>query len=795
MNQQVREIQIKRGQADGVSISKVNLLVWIGHEDKPYLSKLTPMLASANIRVHDGSTEDGLAVIAQGCKNHGFKTIITTRIDVLVKLLPPGRLKKASIDNYAGSLIPYNGVEFLIIPPLKQLMTVEYGDWMTRHLVRKVTHPGEWRQTSEFRWWLVEKGSDFKNALEVLAKCDLISVDTETVKEPQPAIELVQYTGFHFETNQSWTYVVPMDKMAAVHFMRQANSLEVPKVLQNGKYDCAYFFAYNAPLTAYYYDLKNAMHAQYAELPKDLAFSSALWIREIMYWKDLSGTGDRQDKFRYGALDTWATGEAFISWIKQAPQWAKRNYITEFELVPSLHMSEMLGLRRDMEALHKAAKDGEEELSKLLAKCRAYVGIGNFNPSSSKQCVKLICAMTGVPQPKKDGKLVKDMTPQEKRARQASDKKAIQKASYAHPLNERVLTSILDYRTLRKELGTYLTVGEDSKEFGPSDNRRLLYSLNPDGTDSGRLASKSHHFWCGFNVQNMKGGGSAKSTVVADPGFYFAEADYSQAEDRGVAYCSGDPTLLDIFDRGVDSHAYKAAMFFGIPYEDICQEARQEFIDGETGLVVPATKKKILLPEIRQLGKRINHGANYNMGEQVLLETMGPKAVREAQRVLKLPAKLTLIQVCQYLLACYAKAFPTVKKDYYKSIILQIKQTKMMVSDTGWVRYCFGNPEASKPALNKYVAHKTQNLNAMNLNKAWLRVYYDQRWNPDFKLNAQIHDSLLFQFRIGHEYLVDRVVELMTFPVQITDCAGIKRDLTVPVDTKILGRTWAGNDE
>jgi DNA polymerase I-like protein with 3'-5' exonuclease and polymerase domains len=639
-------------------------------------------------------------------------------------------------------------------------------------------YPEKWRKTSEFRWWLVESGSDFVKALNRLEHCDLISVDTETVRNPRPAIELVQYTGFKFATNESWTYVVPMNKMEAVKFMRQANALDVPKVLQNGKYDCAYFFAYSAPLTAYYYDLKNAMHAQYSELPKDLAFSSSIWIREIMYWKDLSSSGDSQDKFRYGALDTWATGEAFIAWLEQAPDYAKSNYLEEFLLVPSLHMCEMRGIKRDMPRLYEAAEAGAIKLDAILREVRALVGSPRFNPSSPDQCVRLICAMTGAKLPDKSIK-VKDMTPEQKRERQSSAEKAIVKASYAHPLNERVLGKILEYRGLRKELSTYLPLAEKAKEFGAGDRARILYSLNPDGTDSGRLASKSHHFWCGLQIQNISSDGACKSTLIADEGFHFGEADYSQAEDRGVAFSSGDPALLDIFERGVDSHSFKAAMFFGIPYEEIYD----------------VVNHKVLNKGIRQLGKRINHGANYNMGAQVLLETMGPKATREAQRLLKLPARYTLIEVCKYLLLCYEKAFPTVKTTYYTSIKLQIKQTKMMVSDTGWVRYCFGDPEKSKPALNKYVAHRTQNLNAMILNKAWLIIFKELGFNPNFKLLAQIHDSILFQYRIGHEYLAERVKELMTFPVPITDCKGITRDLIVPVDIKLLGRTWAGTNE
>jgi hypothetical protein len=212
MSQPAKSIQITRKQS--VEVDKVNVLVIIGKEDQPYASRLAPMFASANVRVF-ASEIDSLHMLTTQCKERGIFNIVTTRVDVLVKLLPAGRVKKANISNYTGSVIAYNGVEFLIIQPLKQLVTVEYADWMMRHLLTKITRPQDWRKTSEFRWWALEKGSEFRDALAVLTKCDLIAVDTETVKEPRPAIELVQYTGFKFATNESWTYVVPMNNMAA----------------------------------------------------------------------------------------------------------------------------------------------------------------------------------------------------------------------------------------------------------------------------------------------------------------------------------------------------------------------------------------------------------------------------------------------------------------------------------------------------------------------------------------------------------------------------------------------------
>ena len=215
-------------------------------------------------------------------------------------------------------------------------------------------------------------------------------------------------------------------------------------------------------------------------------------------------------------------------------------------------------------------------------------------------------------------------------------------------------------------------------------------------------------------------------------------------------------------------------MFFGIPYEEI--------YDVE--------KDKVIKKDIRQLGKKVNHGANYNMGAYILLQTMGIKAVREAQKLLKLPKDWSLEGVCKYLLLQYEKAFPEVKGAYYDSIVKEIVTTNKMVGATGFTRYCFGDPRKNKLDLNSYVAHKTQSLNAMCLNKAFLAVFLQLGFNPNFKLITQIHDSILFMTRKGHDHLADKVKELMTFPVPVTDCKGVTRDMIVPVDIKKLGNNW-----
>lgn len=745
------------------------VLLFLAQEDLPLAQSLNPFLGGVKTKLFNSMKTklDTLTELTLSCKKHGFDAVITNELYILQLLLPEGAArKKAKINDYAGSVIPFGGVDFLIIGALKRLRTVPYEEFIVRTYISKIVTPHKWRKSTEFTWKLLESQADFDVAKAALSACDLIATDTETARW-NASIRMAGYTGVRLEDNSSVTYVIPIKGMHSIHWMRELNDLPVPKAMQNGKYDLAYFARFGAPVRAYYYDTKNMLHAWYSELPKDLGFVVALLVRDSMYWKDLSDSADKEDQYLYNALDCWGTAEACLAWLATAPKWAKKNYVDEFKIVPALHMCEMTGIRRDLEALNRFADASDLRQKKTLESIRKMVNSPHFNPSSPKQVMSLMVALGG------KGKEI-----------ESSDEKHLTALSYKHPLNERILTAILDYRGDRKETSTYLTRGTDpkgndlSKEFGPTNNRRILFAINPDGTDTGRCASREHHFWCGLQAQNIGADSDTKETLVADEGWDLWEFDFSQAEDRGVAYKSGDANLLGIFSRDVDSHSYKASMFFGIPYEEIYD---------------PLTKK-VLLKDIRQLGKRVNHGANYNMGANVLVDTMGAKALRKAQGILNLPAHWDLRGIAQHLLNAYEKAFPDVKSVYYKSIIQEIKISNRLTGDTGWVRYCFQQATFSKMALNSYVAHVTQSLNAMILNKAFLKVFNHLGFNPNFRMMAQIHDSILAQIKRGHEYLADQVVELMTFPVPVTDCRGVTRQLIVPVDSKKLGKNWRGTE-
>ena len=82
----------------------------------------------------------------------------------------------------------------------------------------------------------------------------------------------------------------------------------------------------------------------------------------------------------------------------------------------------------------------------------------------------------------------------------------------------------------------------------------------------------------------------------------------------------------------------------------------------------------------------------------------------------------------------------------------------------------------------------------MVLDKAFIRVHNEIALKEvkDFRLHAQIHDSIFFSYRIGREDLAWKVKEMMEIPVQVKDCKGVERTLLVPAALKGGGVRWSG---
>jgi len=701
-------------------------------------------------------------------------SVITTDqslLTLILKALPDykqaynknGAEKKLSLNDYHGSFIQLAGhiigrdrpLDILFLNPLEHLRTVPEGEMVFKRFISKITKPERWFPQSAFTWELATP-ENVEYVYTRFKSARLIASDIETIMDSE--LRAMDCCGFAalFPDGTTHVIVIPTTSMWGVGWMRKFNELPAPKCYQNGLYDNLYKLRYNSPVYNWLYDTQHLFHAWYSELPKRLDFITAFALRRVRFWKDDGKSGNKTDHYEYNARDCWATLNSCLSLLLEMPEWAKQNYLIEFPLVfPCLHC-EADGLSLNRESFEKSKAEVESKLAPLESQLSTWLG-PDFNPASPPQCKNLLKVLGCAD---KNG-IVK-----------SSDEKAMVAASAAHPLNERILSTILEVRGYRKLVSTYL----DWDKFW---NDRLYYKLNPAGTDTGRLASTESSFWCGLQIHKIpqRDGPAVKCFVVADADWEgIAEGDYAQSEARCTGYISGCTSLIDLVESSHDYHAWNASKFFGIDYAKIYDEANHKTIDKK----------------IRDLSKRTNHGANYNMGGAVMLETIGPKMAAEAKRILKLPAKWSLVEVCDHLLKQYANTYPEVKVDFQIWIKRTIAITKKLVSPLGWTRYFFSDPNKNKPALNAAVAHGPQNLNAGILNEVfydiWKKSVYGEL-REKVRLKCQIHDSILFCYR--GEGTPELVRQLMVNPVPVTDIKGVTRTLKIPVDMSAGKRVWS----
>jgi len=749
-----------------------------GSEDCRGMSeKLRELIGAHNVKVAFGKFEYAQQVVAM-IRKLELDAVIVSDIKLvkpLLQLVPDFRMPKnkngsdgnLSLNDYHGSFIKLpaslightKDCDLLFLNPLRHLITVPEADYIFKRHISKITKPQNWLPQPNFTWEIVDDNTDDEQFARIVAAVNsavLVGVDIETEKDsPHRSINCCGYCYLAVD-GTAHTVVLPIKSMKAVLRMRELNATKSPKVMAGGTYDAVYFLRYGCPLDNWMYDTSNLFHAWYSELPKRLDYVTAFACRYIRYWKDDSSSGGSYEYYEYNARDCWSTVCAAVTLLMEMPDWARANYLQEFPInFSNLHM-ELDGLATDKTAFDDQLAETTKEIDESLGKLRRWIH-PDFNPRSPDQVKRLLWVLG---YRDRNGEVT------------SSDEPTIVQASDTHPLTERILAEVLEYRGLAKLRDTYLV-------WDKMWNGRLFYRIKADGTDSGRLASAESSFWCGLQIQNIPRGHEVKCWVTADAGWLLGENDFAQSEARCVGYISGCTALIDLVESENDYHAWNAARFFGVPYESV--------YSNEFG--------KTLNKPLRDLSKRVNHGANYNMTKYMLLITMGPKKVREAKETLKLPSKMSLLEVCDFLLSRYSKAYPEVKSTWYDDIKRTISLTKRLVSPLGWTRYFFGNPAKSKDAFNSAVAHGPQNLSAKILCcKAMMPIYRDMLYGKlrgVFRLKANIHDSLLYGYKQTEPWVPQYVADMMRISVEVRDIKGVKRTMVIPPDISAGKTHWS----
>lgn len=746
--------------------------------ERNYLPVLQYHLRQRGLEAIASSQPYNLGELLTKAQTSGCKAILLCNAQTLQNCVPGN---KPTLDMYRGSRLNFS-IPTIVCNSLAHTQTVPHGTWLLGKDLDKFKHID--KKAEEFEFTALTSVKMFEEAFHLIKQSCFIAYDIETVTVEEKAegsdeiisintlITCVSWTAVSHSGDLK-TFVLPIlnfmqehwltsqDYAEAILFMRRVNALPIPKCMHNGMYDSLHSIVYHAEPHNWCLDTMAMMHSEFSELPKSLDFVASVTLNDYIQWKaEASEASKEKDILRYWAYngrDTWNTARIAIFYLRNLPAYARNNYKTQFKFVYPFLYTAFEGIKIDQDVRLDLRNKAEERLATNLKSLRLVTANGNFNPSSPKQVQEFLYDVMGakdnhIGSKKKDGKKVRNT--------RGTDAKNLAAIGEQHPLLLRITDALTNYREAAKAISTYFDFIQR--------NGRLLYSINPFGTESGRASCQSSSFWCGTQVQNIPY--YAKSMLVADEGYELFEIDNSQSEARCTAYLSKETSLIAALeDKDRDFYKTLGTLFFNIPYEQVTTEFRNSIL------------------------KKIVHASNYMMGAKTMIENAGAQNLINSSTTLGVkiymgdkpkPEDVTLMKFAATLLESYHKPFPRIR-EWYAKTKLDISTRKMLVSPLGHTRYFFGDITKDHMMLRSAVAHAPQNLSVSILNiglwKTWELV---KKSKGELRLKAQIHDSILAQcVKTKLEYK-DQVQELLRNPIDIHG-----RTLIIPTDRK-SGDSW-----
>ena len=237
----------------------------------------------------------------------------------------------------------------------------------------------------------------------------------------------------------------------------------------------------------------------------------------------------------------------------------------EMPLMPVLAEMEAAGVMIDTEGLKETSRLFTRQLLELEQEIHQMAGI-NFNIASPKQVGEVLFDTLRL-----DSKAKKT-----KKGQYVTNEEVLEALRRKHP----IVGKILDYRGLKKLLGTYIDALPSL--INPRTNH-IHTSFNQTVTATGRLSSSNP------NLQNIPvrdaQGKEVRKAFIPYPGQLFFSADYSQIELRIMAHLSEDANLIEAFIEGNDIHAATAAKIFKKPIEEVTSDERRKAKTANFGII------------------------------------------------------------------------------------------------------------------------------------------------------------------------------------------------------------------
>lgn len=675
-----------------------------------------------------------LAHLQAAAKKHGCQVILLMQQGSLKATMG----KDASLDDYQGSLLQ-GPIPTYVLPPIHQIWSTKTGKPRIYAYLDKLLEAH--RKPRPFIYSIVRTKQEVAAAEAVLLQAATLVIDIETTTDGTNEIICASITPISENLQVGHTYVYDAEgRPSYIHqSLKRICASSIPKCFHNGVFDCGYLLRYQIPVNNYLWDTEYMWWCWHAEHKKSLSYISAMLLYDHLYWKDEAST----NLLEYNAKDTIRTAYCLIELLRKMPHWALRNYSKLLPLIIPIISMNFEGLDIDVEQHAKDKAALEEIRDRELQALQDMAGFP-INPNSPKQLAILFYDIWGA-------KLPARTKPR------ATDVKTLNKLARQSPFLSRIVAALLSYRKAAKAVGTYY-------EAALLDGK-LFYALQPDGTETGRLASSKSPYYTGLKAKEGKTQYGAqiqnipayfKTCIRAPyPDWSIMEKDKSQSEARCVAYISGDDKLKGALEAPEDFYCICAYLFFG-------QKITKE-------------------DPLRQLTKKIIHGTNYKMGAWTFIESVGWIEMMGARTMLGLES-INLFDFAEYLLGLYHKAYPKVSQ-YWDYVKRQIMTQGFLETPDGWRREFLGDITKDHGVWTSGIAHGPQHLSVAGLNRSIWRIFYEVQLPSQglIRMKAQVHDSIIF---VGPTQLLEKeeahITKIMEEPQPTPN--GL---MVIPIDTDI----------
>ena len=571
-------------------------------------------------------------------------------------------------------------------------------------------------ETTPHEYHLVQTEADMQALVTLLSTADVISLDTETTSTN--AIE-AQLVGLSFAIEEKKAYYVPVPEQAdeAQNIVNRFKPIyENPntlKVGQNIKYDLEVLRSYGVALQGPLFDTMIAHYLLQPELRHNMDFMAEVYLNyETVHIDALIGPKGKAQKnmrelapsevYNYACEDADITLQLKNVLQPKLVETGVERLFNEVEmpLIPVLAEMECNGVRIDTAALKETSQVFTERMLQLEQEIYQAAG-KTFNVASPKQVGDILFGeMKIIDKPKKT-----------KTGQYVTSEEVLQTLRSKHP----IVAHILDYRALKKLLGTY--VDALPKLINPRTGH-IHTSFNQAVTATGRLSSSDP------NLQNIpvrgEDGKEIRKCFIPDEGCEFFSADYSQIELRVMAHLSQDANMLDAFREGYDIHAATAAKIYNKPVSEVARDERTK-------------------------AKRANFGIIYGITVFGLADRLNIERAEAKQ-----------------LIDGYFKMFPQVQQ--------YMEQAKETARANGYVETFFhrrrylpdinsGNATVRAIAERNAINAPIQGSAADIIKVAMVRIFQRfQRENIRSKMILQVHDELNFSVLPTEKEQVERIV-------------------------------------